>query len=150
MTPAGSQAGNINPFKKTFVRQKDCNYILIIRMHLSPIEEVRLQIVDKRQRRNSCIKLTYSTVKGSVLLWQRGGDFLQLGFYWTCIFNRRRVVLFAVELQTCCTLYRWGGVNSVYGAEWHCQANGLSDFRMEMSASWQPFPFMCSVWLSML
>lgn len=30
------------------------------------------------------------------------------------------------------------------------QAKGLSDFKMEASVSWQPLPFMCSVWLSML
>lgn len=31
-----------------------------------------------------------------------------------------------------------------------CQAKGLSDFKMEASASWKPLPFMCSVWPSML
>lgn len=31
-----------------------------------------------------------------------------------------------------------------------CQAKGLSDFKIEASGSWQPLPFMCSVWLSML
>lgn len=53
-----SQAVNIHPFKNNFVRQKDRNNVVIIRMRPSPSEAVQLQIVDKTQRRNSCIELT--------------------------------------------------------------------------------------------
>lgn len=65
--------------KQNFVRQKDRNNTVIIRVHLSPIEALQLQIVDKRKHRNSCFELSYSTDKGSVLLWQRGGNLLQTG-----------------------------------------------------------------------
>lgn len=44
--------------KTFFVRQKDCDNTVIIRMHLSPSEAVQLQIVDKRQRSNSCTEPT--------------------------------------------------------------------------------------------
>ena len=67
------------------------------------------------------------------------------------------VVLVATELQTCCSLEKGGcGLGEgVWGLDiaWkECcpQAKGLSDLKMEASASWKPLPFMCSVWLSML
>lgn len=46
-------------------------------------------------------------------------------------------------------VFKWGdGAGRVW--EECRQAKGLSDFKIEASVSWQPLPFMCSVWLSML
>lgn len=135
---------------------------VVITMHLSPSERV----FQSHTNRNSW---AHSIVKGLISVWR---SFLHVGIQ---VFSLQPCFLhdIGVSRKGCFWLSRSSKHADVLPGGWSwwwwrggggdagwpelrgsvlsaCQAKGLSDLKMQASVSWQPLPFMCSVWLSML
>lgn len=136
-----SQVVNIHPFKNHFVRQKGRDNVVIIRMRLytrwgSWAADFRQTTVQEKSYQAHC-----------TVLWKGLCDRqLTVSFRWEKAWVQSPFPHSShLQEDTHAAVLKGGGASR----ECWCQAKGLSDFKMA-SASWQPLPFMCSVWPSML